>query len=105
MHVEECGEAQTIQWIVLPPNAEDRAAKRPSRPRAANRGSLPGHLPRIEEVIAPEGLTCACGGCLHCIGEDGEATAPLMEWMAPAPGIAMCHIGVLLHEPLKGAIR
>lgn len=51
-------------------DAEDRAAKRPAKPRAANRGSLPKHLPRIEEVIEPESLTCACGGCLHCIGED-----------------------------------
>lgn len=51
-------------------DAEDRAARRPVKPRAANRGSLPGHLPRIEEVIEPESLVCACGGCLHCIGED-----------------------------------
>ena len=51
-------------------DAEDRAAKRPAKPRAANRGSLPRHLPRIEEVIEPDSLTCACGGCLHCIGED-----------------------------------
>jgi len=46
------------------------AARRANRPRAANRGSLPKHLPRIEEVIEPESLTGACGGCLHCIGED-----------------------------------
>ena len=51
-------------------DAEDRAAKRPAKPRAANRGALPKHLPRIEEVIEPQSLTCACGGCLHCIGED-----------------------------------
>lgn len=51
-------------------DAEDRAAKRPAKPRAANRGSLPKHLPRIEEVIEPDSLTCICGGCLHCIGED-----------------------------------
>lgn len=51
-------------------DAEDRAAKRPTKPRAANRGSLPKHLPRIEAVIEPASLTCACGGCLHCIGED-----------------------------------
>ena len=51
-------------------DAEDRAAKRPAKPRATNRGSLPKHLPRIEEVIAPDSLTCACGGCPHCIGED-----------------------------------
>ncbi|WP_416068708.1 IS66 family transposase (plasmid) [Rhizobium sp. ZK1] len=41
-----------------------------SRSRATNRGSLPQHLPRVEEVIEPESLVCACGGCLHCIGED-----------------------------------
>ncbi len=51
-------------------DAEDRAARRPAKPRAANRGALPKHLPRIEEVIEPESLICACGGCLHCIGED-----------------------------------
>ena len=51
-------------------DTEDRAAKRPAKPRAANRGSLPKHLPRIEEVIVPDSLTCVCGGCLHCIGED-----------------------------------
>jgi transposase len=51
-------------------DVEDRAAKRPAKPRAANRGALPKHLPRIEEVIEPESLVCACGGCLHCIGED-----------------------------------
>ena len=51
-------------------DAEDRAAKRPGKPRAANRGALPKHLPRVEEVIEPTSLICACGGGLHCIGED-----------------------------------
>ncbi len=51
-------------------DADDRAAKRPTKPRITNRGSLPKHLLRIEEVIEPDSLTCACGGCLHCIGED-----------------------------------
>lgn len=51
-------------------DAEARAAKRPAKPRATNRGSLPKHLPRIEEVIEPASLACACGGGLHCIGED-----------------------------------
>src|SRR5690606_38527149 len=50
--------------------AEDRAARRPAKRRSANRGSLPKHLPRIEEIIEPESLVCACGCCLHCIGED-----------------------------------
>ncbi len=30
-------------------------------PRKANRGSLPRHLPRIEEVIEPESTLCDCG--------------------------------------------
>lgn len=59
-----------IALIHAEEDAEDRAAKRSTKPRAANRGVLPKHLPRIEEVIEPESLTCACGGCLHCIGED-----------------------------------
>ena len=50
--------------------ADAPAAKRSTRPRAVNRGALPKHLPRVEEVIEPESLTCACGGCLHSIGED-----------------------------------
>ena len=51
-------------------DADVPARKRNTGPRAANRGSLPKHLPRIEDVIEPESLVCACGGCLHCIGED-----------------------------------
>lgn len=50
--------------------ADAPAANRIAKPRAINRGSLPKHLPRIEEVIEPESLICGCGGCLHCIGED-----------------------------------
>lgn len=51
-------------------DADDRAAKRPVRPRAANRGVLPKHLRRVEEVIEPASLICVCGGGLHCIGQD-----------------------------------
>ncbi len=51
-------------------DAEDRLARRPAKPRSANRGSLPKHLPRIEEIIEPQNLVCGCGGGLHCIGED-----------------------------------
>lgn len=40
------------------------------RPLAAERASLPAHLPRIEVVIEPDSLECACGGALHKIGED-----------------------------------
>ena len=43
---------------------------RKSRPRKANRGALPKHLPRIEKVIEPESTTCGCGARRHVIGED-----------------------------------
>jgi len=43
-----------------------RAAK-----RRANRGSLPEHLPRIEQVIEPESTVCPCCGLpMRVIGED-----------------------------------
>jgi transposase len=51
----------------------DAAAKRSggARPRKANRGSLPAHLERIEQVVDVADKTCACcGGALHVIGED-----------------------------------
>jgi len=51
-------------------DADVPARKRNTGPRAVNRGSLPKHLPRIEDVIELESLVCACGGCLHCIGDD-----------------------------------
>jgi transposase len=55
-------------------HAEDEAldppASRSAKSRNTNRGSLPKHLPRIEEVIAPDNMTCGCGGERHVIGED-----------------------------------
>lgn len=41
------------------------------RKRRANRGSLPAHLPRIEQVIDIPDKTCpCCKGMLHVMGED-----------------------------------
>ena len=50
--------------------ADDRVVTRKRRPRKVNRGSLPKHLPRIEEVIEPESTTCNCGTLRHVSGED-----------------------------------
>ncbi len=65
---------EDLETAIAALHAEDEAdaptSKQKARRRAANRGSLPRHLPRIEEVIEPESLVCACGCCLHCIGED-----------------------------------
>ena len=42
-----------------------------ARPRKANRGSLPTHLERIEQVVDIDDKICTCcGGDLHVIGED-----------------------------------
>lgn len=51
-------------------HADAAGGQKVARPRAINRGSLPTHLPLVEELIEPESPTCACGHCLHCIGED-----------------------------------
>lgn len=45
--------------------------ERHARARNANRGSLPAHLERIEQVVDVEDKSCpCCGGALHAIGED-----------------------------------
>ncbi len=59
-----------IAQIHAEDDADTASIKRTSKTRSVNRGSLPKHLPRIDEVIEPESLICTCGGCLHCIGED-----------------------------------
>ena len=87
-------------------DAKDCAAKRPAKPRAANRGSLPKHLPRIEEIIEPDSLTCACGGCLHCIGEGvselcyASQTACYVNIASGARNPAQCVAGPNAHASL-----
>jgi transposase len=65
---------EDLETAIATIHAEDEAdvpaGNRITKPRAINRGSLPKHLPRVVEVIEPESLVCACGGCLHRIGED-----------------------------------
>lgn len=42
-----------------------------AKARNVNRGRLPGHLERVEQVVDVESKMCACcGGALHVIGED-----------------------------------
>ncbi|MGO4669890.1 IS66 family transposase [Bosea sp. 2RAB26] len=48
---------------------EKRAER--ARKRRTNRGSLPAHLPRLEQVVDIQDKTCpCCRGALHAIGED-----------------------------------
>jgi transposase len=64
--------------IALAEVTEQKAAQtstddKPKRRKVAkrNRGNLPEGLPRIEQVIEPDGLECPCGcGRMHKIGED-----------------------------------
>ena len=53
-------------------HAKDPAARAAQAGRRrTNRGSLPGHLPRLEQVIEPQSLACpCCSSALHRIGED-----------------------------------
>lgn len=53
--------------------AREAMSDRPpsERPRRTNRGSLPAHFERIEQVVDVEDKACpCCGGGLHQIGED-----------------------------------
>ncbi|MGN6377308.1 MAG: IS66 family transposase [Sphingomonas sp.] len=51
--------------------SETKAGPRSDHPRKTNRGSLPAHLERIEQVVDVENKACpCCGGALHPIGED-----------------------------------
>jgi len=48
-----------------------RQERPPRQQRRVNRGSLPGHLRRVERLIDVPNKTCGCcGDALHCIGED-----------------------------------
>ncbi|MEY8144799.1 IS66 family transposase zinc-finger binding domain-containing protein, partial [Falsihalocynthiibacter sp. CO-5D18] len=64
---------EDIETAMSVVHAEDEAID-PSKAKAASesprsRGALPKHLPRIEEVIAPD-VICSCGAERHIIGED-----------------------------------
>lgn len=58
------GSAQAARDAALP-------KAKGERPRKTNRGSLPAHFERIEQVVDVEEKACpCCGGALHQIGED-----------------------------------
>ena len=66
---------EDIETAVAQVEAEKDAVDEPQKkldqkPRATNRGALPKHLPRVEQIIEPETTACACGADLHVIGED-----------------------------------
>ena len=64
---------EDIEAAIAIVHAEDEAIDPPKTAGATKpskgRGVLPKHLPRIEEIIAPD-VTCGCGARRHIIGED-----------------------------------
>ena len=64
--------------------ATPTASRKKRKPVKRNIGNLPDHLPRIEEVIAPESIECPCGcGAMHRIGEDRTERLDIVT--SPAP--------------------
>ena len=66
-------EAEQVEAESIASDEAGDPAKREARARKrrANRGSLPPHLPRIEQVIDIADKTCpCCRGDLHVMGED-----------------------------------
>ena len=65
---------EDIETAMAVVHAEDEAIDPPKTARVTKspkgRGVLPKHLPRVEEVIAPDSTTCGCGAERHIIGED-----------------------------------
>jgi transposase len=62
---------QSVATAEAAQEAQTPSGQRRSRPRQANRGALPKHLPREEVVIEPEAKACpCCGSDLHVIGEE-----------------------------------
>lgn len=64
---------EDIETAMAVVHAEDEAIDPPKTAASksrAGRGVLPKHLPRVEELIAPEDVTCGCGAERHIIGED-----------------------------------
>lgn len=60
---------EDIETAMAVVHAEDEAVD-PPRAKTSKRkprGALPKHLPRIEEIIEPDGTTCACGHERHVI--------------------------------------
>ncbi len=77
-----------------------------AKSRKTNRGSLPAHLERVEQLIDIDDKTCTCcGGALHAIGEDVAerldvvpATLRVLVTRRPRYGCRACE-GVIVQAP------
>ena len=69
----QLGFEDTETALAVAEAASEAATPRPreARKRKNNRGSLPAHLERIEQIVDVDNKGCpCCGGTLHQIGED-----------------------------------
>ena len=68
--LEEVEQGKAADEAKAQEGARQARAER-SEKRRVNRGSLPGHLPRVETIVDVEDKACpCCGNGLHRIGED-----------------------------------
>jgi len=80
-----------------------KSGARSDRPRKSNRGALPAHLERIEQVVDVADQACpCCGGALHRIGEDVAerldvvpTTFRVLVTRRPRYGCRSCESGVV----------
>ena len=91
--------------------AVDSTREPSERPRKTNRGSLPAHLERIEQLVDLEDKACpCCGGALHQIGEDVSerldvvpATFRVLVTRRPRYGCRTCE-GAVVQAPAPARI-
>ena len=64
--------ALVLEELEAEEEKKDEGLKRArAKKRRANRGALPSHLQRIEQIIEPENRVCpSCGKAMHAIGEE-----------------------------------
>ena len=68
--LEEVQQAEADDEAAAEAKDPERRQERAAR-RRGNRGALPAHLPRVEQVVDIGDLSCpCCAGALHKIGED-----------------------------------
>ncbi len=81
-----CRALDDIETAMAAILAEDEAIDPPkskTAQRKSNRGHLPKHLPRVEEIIEPESTICACGAERHIIGEVEEDQETVRGTVSP----------------------
>ena len=96
----EVAVAEIQEAIDQQPTPEDKPRRKAAR---RNRGHLPAHLPRIEQVIEPENKVCTCGcTTLVAIGEDRSerldvipAQFRVLVTVRPRYACTRCDAGIL----------